>query len=232
VGDDRVTATLPPVPGVAETALGEALRARLPADSPPAPWAAAVRAVVWWHRAAPGAATHVHPALRRRPTLPLTVGAFVTYDRSPVGPYREVLASPVLVADALPAPVHIPFIAVDSVDSLHGGRANWALPKTLAAFGPGFTARSDGDGPPWSVEARVRARPRAVTVSVTTRALQVGAADEPLRIPVRLHGRVRPARVEVAATGPTLAAWLRPGTHAGVVVEGHARFEAAAVSPG
>jgi hypothetical protein len=227
-----VTATLPAVPGVAETVLTDALRERLPDVSPPAPWAAAVRAVVWWHRAAPGADAHLHPGLRGRRTLPLTVGAFVTYDRSPVGPYREVLASPVLVADGRMLPVHVPFIAVDSVDSLHGGRANWALPKTLAAFGPSFTARGDGDGAPWRVEARVRARPRAARISLTTRALQVGTADELLRIPVRLHGRVRPARVEVGATGPTLDAWLRSGIHAAVVVEGDARFEAPAVSAG
>jgi hypothetical protein len=223
-----MTATLPPVAGVAETVLGDALRARLPSTSPPAPWAATVRAVVWWHRAAPGAREHLHPDLRDRRTIPLTVGAFVTYDRSPVGPYREILASPLLIADGLIPPVHVPFIAVDSLDSLHGGRANWALPKTLATFGPGFAARGDGEGPPWHVEAQVRVRSRGATLALTSRAQQVGPAGELLRIPVHLHGRLRPARVEVTAAGPTLAAWLRSGPHAAVAVEGHARFGAPA----
>ena len=59
--------------------------------SPPPPWPARVRATLWWHR--PTAAAR---SLGPSPSVPLTVGMVVDYLDSPVGPYREVLASPVL----------------------------------------------------------------------------------------------------------------------------------------
>ena len=34
----------------------------------------------------------------------------------------------------------------------------------------------------------------------------------------RLRGHFRYARVDVRAEGPTLAAWLRPGNHHGIVI--------------
>ena len=79
--------------------------------------------------------------LTGRAALPLTAAALVAYHRGPVGPYAELLASPVVLADGAG---HVPFIAVDSPASVAGGRANWALPKDLAGFdgAPGAPAAS------------------------------------------------------------------------------------------
>jgi len=62
------------VAGVAESALGDAEAARLPAASAPAPWPTVLDAVVWFHPAAPGAARHLPDRLHARRTLPVTVG--------------------------------------------------------------------------------------------------------------------------------------------------------------
>src|SRR5215204_3668804 len=130
------------VEGVPESALADADAAALPPSSAPAPWTTRLQAIVWWHRAAPHAAEHLPAALRSRRTLPVTVGALVKYLDTPVGPYHEVLGVPALLAELpLPAAV-VAFIAVDSAASVHGGRSNWQLPKTLARFEwPGSIAR-------------------------------------------------------------------------------------------
>src|SRR4051794_10476403 len=109
-------------------------RAAGPGGAPPAPWHCRVDAVVWWHRAAPGAAAALPDALRAAPRVPLSVAALVRYADTPVGPYRELAACPVLFLDDLRVAGHVPFIAVDSGASAAAGRALWALPKRLAAF--------------------------------------------------------------------------------------------------
>src|SRR5690349_11875277 len=122
------------VAGAPESALADADAARLPEGSAPSPWDTALDAVAWVHRAATAAREWLPRALRGRRLLPVTVGALISYRETPVGPYREVLGSPVLLAEwPLPSAV-IPFIAVDSLASVHGGRANWQLPKSLARF--------------------------------------------------------------------------------------------------
>ncbi len=148
----------------------------MPAPPPP-PWRTRADAVVWWHGA--------------------TVAAFVTYRESPVGPYREVLASSPLGT--------VPFIAVDSLESLVGGRVNWDLPKELAAF-RGLCAWGDG----WTVEADVRLRPRGLRVPL------LGLVRQP-RARQRFAGRgtAHPATVEVRPRGRSE---LRPGRHRGMVV--------------
>jgi hypothetical protein len=202
------------VGGVPESSLAPEDAARLPPTAPPAPWTCDLRAVVWWHRATGAAAEQVPPALRRR-VVPVTLAAFVRYADTPVGPYSEVLASPVLLATA----AHIPFIAVDSLASVLGGRANWALPKTVASFawdGPHAVA---GSAEGWRVEAS--AAPRGPRLPLLAPARDVQLAPDGARLGVRIavRGLVRAARVEVDAEGPTLSQWLRPGTHRGVVVD-------------
>jgi Acetoacetate decarboxylase (ADC) len=217
------------LPGVPESALDDATAAALPPASPPAPCAVRAEAVVWWHRAAPGAGGHVAPALRGARALPVTVGAFVSYASSPVGPYHEILACPVLPLDGPVPTAHVPFIAVDSPASAMGGRVNWALPKTLASFAwsrpadapaaGGLAVEARSAGPvAWSVSARVRRRPRRLPVAVSFCARQAGADGAPWQTAVRLHGRVQAARVDVDCSGPTLPDWLRAGRHAGLVV--------------
>jgi hypothetical protein len=188
-------------------------------DVAPAPWAVVLDAVVWFHRAAPGAAAHLPAPVRGRRTLPVTVGALIRYRETPVGPYREVLGSPVLLAEwPLPAAA-IPFIAVDSEASVRGGRENWRLPKTLARFdwpeptGRGFEIDAEGAG--WSVHATVHARPRRLPVAGVVRTRQ----DEETAFTTRARGRARLASVDLETRGTTLPGWLRSGRHPALVIE-------------
>jgi hypothetical protein len=207
------------VAGVPESALADADAARLPHESAPAPWATVLDAVVWYHRAAPGAEHRLPSALRGSRTIPLTVGALISYRETPVGPYKEVLGSPVLLSERpLPAAA-IPFIAVDSTASVHGGRANWALPKALARFDwpesmrGGFEIDAEGDG--WSVHATVHSRPRGFPVAGPLRTRQ-----GPIAFTTRARGRARLATVELETRGTTLPGWLRSGRHSALVLEG------------
>ena len=152
--------------------------------------------------------------------LPLTVGALITYHDTPVGPYHEVLGSPVLLPEwPLPA-ASIPFIAVDSEPSVQGGRENWRLPKTLARFDwPASLARGfeiDAEGEDWAVHATVHARPRRLPVAAVVRTRQ----DEETAFTTRARGRARLATVDVETRGATLPGWLRSGRHPALVIEG------------
>ena len=219
--------------------MGEALAARLPHASAPAPWETRVQAVVWFHRAAPGAAELLAPPLRRERIVPLTIAAFVRYLDTPVGPYGEILASPVLLGRT-PVASSVPFIAVDSLASIHAGRANWALPKTLAAFEWSAPPERFGAGPlsvrgegthgaaAWSVSAQVAPRRRRLPLRLPLlRDLQVTPDGRELDIEMSLAGRMQLATVAVESEGPTLPEWLPSGRHRGVVLpEGRMRFGA------
>ena len=191
---------------------------------PPAPpWDCSVSAVVWWHRPGPGAHDDLPPG--SRPLLPVTVGALLRYERSPVGPYSEVLGCPVLLRGGGLVHTTVPFIAVDSIASVAGGRAHWALPKVLAAFGPlpGGT-RVDGDG--WQVHVR----PTPVGPSLPVAARFSTTQDGRLSARSRVRGRARLARVRVDGSG--LPPWLRPGRHPGLVLSAcPPRRRAARVTP-
>jgi hypothetical protein len=183
----------------------------LPVSAPP-PWPARVRATLWWHRATPAGR-----ALGPEGAVPLTVGILVDYLDSPVGPYREVLASPVLRRDPLPT-LMVPFIAVDSATSAHGGRVHWDLPKTLAAFAGDVTGEAEAAGPGWHVRTAVRPRGVPLPIAGVLRFAQplpgggLGVAT------ARLAGRGRAARVTVDTAGPSLPAWLTPGQHPGLLI--------------
>lgn len=218
------------VGGVPESAMGDALAARLPDRSAPAPWTTRVQAVVWFHRAAPGAAALLPGALRKERIVPLTIAAFIRYLDTPVGPYGEILASPVLLGRT-PLASFVPFIAVDSLSSIHAGRANWALPKTLAAFewsapperfgdGP-LTVRGEGTHGPvaWSVSARATPRRRRLPLRLPfLRDVQIAPGDRELDIAMSLAGRAQLATVAVDSSGPTLPEWLPAGRHRGFVL--------------
>jgi acetoacetate decarboxylase len=223
------------IEGVAESALPDDDAARLPGASAPAPWDTVLDAVVWFHRAAPGAADRLPGPLRDRPRLPVTVGALIRYRETPVGPYREVLASPALLLGPRGPEAAIPFIAVDSLASIHGGRENWALPKTLARFEwpeqprGGFELDAEGRG--WSVHATVRARQRRIPFAAGSRNRQVTPAGEQITFDSRWRGRARLASVELETRGPTLPGWLRSGRHPALVLDG-ARLQVLAAQPG
>jgi hypothetical protein len=231
----RVVHALREVEGVAESALSEEDAARLPGASAPAPWDTVLDAVVWFHRAAPGAADRLPRGLRGRPSLPVTVGALIRYRETPVGPYREVLASPVLLTGPRGPEASVPFIAVDSPASVVGGRENWALPKTLARFEwpdeprGGFELDAEGSG--WSVHATVRPRARRLPLAAIGRNRQVTPAGTEVTFDSRLRGRARLATVELETRGPTLPGWLRSGRHPAIVLDG-ARVQVLAARPG
>lgn len=209
-------AALQLLPAVPESALPDGVLAQLPDRTSAPPWHCRVRAVLWLQR---GVAPLPAGSPYERRALGLTVGAVVDYLDSPVGAYREVFAGPLLrggLAWSWRPTVHVPFIAVDSLASVHGGRAHWALPKTLGSFageiGAGMTDVT-GDG--WSVQVSASAAGLPVPLVGPLVSAQAGR-----RAVVSLRGRGRLARVQVRAQGPTLTGWLGEGTHPGVVATG------------
>lgn len=207
--------SLADLPSLPESRLPEALLAQLPASTPAPPWDCRVRAVVWVQRAPSPLPSSSRYAGRVRGAA---VGAVVDYLESPVGPYREVLVGQLLRGTVLPV-LHVPFIAVDSLPSVHGGRAHWSLPKAVAEFagdvGAG-AATATGDG--WTVD--VRATPRGPRLPVGG---PLTTEQDGRRALASLRGRGRLATVEVAATGLVLGPWLTsagPTRHPGVVAEG------------
>ena len=185
-----------------------------PESSPP-PWPAGVRATLWWHRST-AAARALDGA-----TVPLTLAMMVDYLDSPVGPYREILASPVLCAPGrrigvLPR-MAVPFIAVDSEPSVHGGRVHWSLPKVPAEFGGDVHGDFEASSEVWRVTTSTRPRGPRLPIAGALGFAQPG--DRGLvTASARLRGHFRYARVDVAAEGPTLGDWLTPGTHHGIVI--------------
>jgi hypothetical protein len=209
------------VAGLPESRLAPDQLAQLPAGSPDAPWSCRATAVLWLQRArTPDFDWRARPA-------PLAVAGLIEYLDTPVGPYHEVLAGAVL-RDGFRPRVQVPFIAVDSLASIHGGRANWALPKTTARFEGEIgraTARAVGDG--WSFSVRAA---RTVRVARTARTAVAGprlpvrlrfTSTGPLgEFSTRLRATGRPVLVETVAEGETLTGWLGSGRHLAVVLTG------------
>lgn len=230
------------LPGVEETRLDSSLAARLPAQTPGPPWRTRIEAVVWLHPARPAAARALPAGYSAWPRS-VSIGAFIRYLDSPVGPYHEFLACPALLASA-GLRVHVPLIAVDSLPSLHGGRAHWGLPKTLAelawcdpatgiAIRPG-TSGSCGAlgvrarGADWAVSADVRARGPEVPFLLRFRFVQPHPGGGTLRTRASVYGRARLARSTLVGTaGASFAEWLPDGTYRGFLVTG-ARLRIAA----
>jgi hypothetical protein len=214
------------LPSVPESTLWPEARGALPTSSAPAPWTPQVRAILWTHRATPWHELERAADLR---TLPVTVAAAVDYLDTPVGPYSEVFASPRLLRAVDLPTLSIPFIAVDSPASVHGGRTEWALPKTLARFSwsrtgdeaSGVRAEPAPGAPTsWWVDVDVVRRSPAFPLAGALRLVQPWPDGRWRRATVSLRGRARLAQVRTATGGPTLPRWLLAGTHLGLVVEG------------
>jgi hypothetical protein len=188
---------------------------------PPAPpWHSRVDAVLWWHRTPP-ASSALLPAELGRPA-PVALGGLIAYREGPVGPYGEVFAA-VGVRRGARLAGHVPFMAVDSLPSVAGGRANWALPKELAAFDgdPGTPGRVRARGEGWALEVVARARPRAVPAWAAVPCVQAWPDGRARTFPVTIRGRARAGSVEVRpAAGSPLPAGLRPGRHPAVFLSG------------
>lgn len=211
-----LTERLEEIPGVPESELRDAL----PDRAPPAPWTLVADAIAWVHRATPEALEQVPAAARTKRHVPVTVGAFVRYHDGPVGPYSEVFASPVLLLPRGVPALTVPFMAVDSLASVRGGRANWSLPKTLAEFVWASGTEATGRGPGWTVTARARTSGPAFPTASAGLVRQATPDGGRWHTSMRTTAKARVARVTVTAQGPTLDAWLRDGTHLGAVLTG------------
>jgi hypothetical protein len=197
--------------GVPQTALTDA--DDLPAEAPPAPWHTSMRAVVWQALPSRAARQAAGPVPGR---VAMVVGAMISYNDTPVGPYDEIIGG----VGMLSGQVTVPFIAVDSPASVVGGRMNWALPKTLARFTGGPASEMAATGPDWSVRVTVHALGLAVPFRTRGRLAQQWPDGEIRRTRVRMSGKARPALVRVRVTAePSLSGWLRGGWHAGAVLE-------------
>jgi hypothetical protein len=220
-----VPADLSALPGAPESRLPGELLAQLPGRTPAPPWACRVEATLWWHRASPAARAALPPALAGRALLPYVAAAVVRYLDSPVGPYWEVLGSVLL----RPLVASTPFICVDELASVHGGRAHWALPKGRAAFSRTADGELVADGGSWRVGATARPLGPRLPAAGLLRGLQVDGQGRPWSLTATAYGRVRLARVDVqvgtdlAGEPGSIAGWLRSGRHPGAVLHGRLR---------
>lgn len=213
-------AELVAVPGVAESRLGEATAATLPAEAPSAPWECDSVAVVWWSRAggvARSSAAGIVPGTGRPVVV---IGGIVSYRRTPVGSYHEVFGG-VGLRRGRTVEVSVPFMAVDSPDSVVGGRQNWSLPKVLAEFsgepGPRVPLTASGDG--WTVGVTARPLAPRMPARMTGRVVQrwPDGTVRSAMLTGRGRSRLSIVTVDVSSSVGDLPAWLRPGRHMGVV---------------
>ncbi|MGB2940173.1 MAG: acetoacetate decarboxylase family protein [Candidatus Dormiibacterota bacterium] len=192
----------------------------LPRDVPPGPWDVEGSAMVWVCRPRPALLDVLPPSLRDLRPL-VVVGCMVHYDRTPVGPYDEVAAVAIL-RDGRRRVAHVPFIAVDSAASLVGGRVNWSLPKTMAAFDgrPGAGKAMMASGPGWSVRATARAIGPSLPFRSGTRLRQEAPSGEAGETLARFRGRGRVGRIRVEVGGSdNLRGWLPSGTFPGFIAQ-------------
>jgi len=206
------------VAGVAETFISDELVSRLPRNLAPAPWDARCQAMIWTCRGGKEARAALPPSLRRHAAV-MVIGGMVRYEYTPVGTYDEVFGI-VAARDGRKPFGTVAFMAVNGLETLVGGRTNWAMPKTLAEFEgdpeSGMTAR--GVESTWAVSARPRVIGPTIPYSTTGSARQVDAQGQILSSALEGRFRMRPAvvTVEVSSEG-SLPRWLRPGRHLGSV---------------
>ncbi len=208
------------VPGAPEVALGPEDLAQLPAGSVPPPWDFRMDGVLWIQRAVRDAGAVLPSPLRRRRGFAPGFGGLVAYRESPVGPYREMLASPTLIRGGLWRS-HVPFIAVDDAAGLYAGRAHWAFPKSFATFSGDFASPGmlEARGTAWWLRSRVRTIGPRVPFWLRISFAQVWPDGSIGSFPVTFRGWVRLGQVEVAvAEEASFAAWLRPGRHLAFVL--------------
>lgn len=186
---------------------------------------------MWWHRAPTASIDALPERLRAQAGPRVGVVMLVRYVESPVGPYAEIAASPRLLRPDVGVGLargHVPFLAVDSLASIAGGRAGWALPKTIGWFdGSAGRAPVRAEGIGWWLRGEAHDEGRAVPGRFRFAFAQADGDGAVHATRVRARGRVRRARVEVDIDRHSgLAQWLRPGWHRGVTFSGRLRIEA------
>lgn len=208
------------VPGVPESRLDEATLAQLPSEAPPAPWVCDCDAVVWMHRPSRAASEAIDPAVASTGRVFGVIGAMVRYRSTPVGTYNEVFGA-VGLRDGRSVFGSVPFMAVDSLVSLVGGRTNWSLPKSIATFSgsPSGSEAMAAEAAGWTIRATPRVLGPALPARLSGRLAQCWPDGQIRDAVLRSRGRMRPAlvRVDVRSDGP-LATWLRSGWHLGAVI--------------
>jgi Acetoacetate decarboxylase (ADC) len=205
--------------GLPETALPAELLAMLPGSAAGAPWQTRCEVLTWLHTL-DDAALDALPRPIRGAGIALVAWALVRYADTPVGPYSEIAAT-LIPADGTEYG-HIPFIVVDSLPSIVGGRVNWLLPKALARFawgedGLSVAVTSDQPATPaWSIEISHSLSGEPTPLSMTNHVQQVSTDGVVRRFDGEVSGSMRAATIEVTghANGP-LALLLRPGTYDG-----------------
>jgi hypothetical protein len=211
------------VAGVPETALSDALIQRLPGNLAEAPWSVTGESLIWMGRASDAASQALPSSVRGTARGIGVVGGMVRYTDTPVGTYDEVFGA-VGFRHSGKVTGTVSFMAVDSEESLVGGRTNWAMPKTLATFSGGVgngrtMTATGGDAVRWTVSAR--ARVIGPPIPYKSKAIVHQQFPDGSLRPSQLvmRSRMRPAiiTVKVSSDGP-LADWLRPGRHLGAVI--------------
>jgi hypothetical protein len=208
--------------GLPETWLPDSLAARLPDSVASAPWKTRCQVVAWMHEVS-AAALEAFPLVIRPSSVALVAWALVRYEDTPVGPYSEIAAT--LIPNGGDGYGHIPFIVVDSLPSIVGGRANWLLPKALARFdwsddGRSVTATSDEPATPaWSISVRYGSAGDVAAIVVPNHVEQVSTDGVVRRFDGELSGSMQAGTVHIDghADGP-LSALLRPGSHNATVM--------------
>jgi Acetoacetate decarboxylase (ADC) len=208
--------------GLPETQLPADLLARLPDSVAGAPWHTRCRVVTWLH-AVDASALDAFPAAIRPDGVALVAWALVRYSDTPVGPYDEIAAT--LLPDGGDGYGHIPFIVVDSLPSIVGGRTNWLLPKALARFGwsedsLAVTVSGEApDYPEWSISAVIEPSGDSTPLDIPNHVQQASTDGEVRRFDGTLSGSMRMASVIVdgQAEGP-LSSLLVPGRYDGTVL--------------
>jgi hypothetical protein len=207
--------------GLPETQLPDELVAQLPATAAGAPWHTKARVATWLHPVET-AAIDTLPQQIRSAGVAMVAWALVRYAETPVGRYDEIAAT-LLPADGEYG--HIPFIVVDSLPSIVGGRANWLLPKALAEFdwpddenAVTVSAHLPAE-PAWSIRVSIDASGDAVPVEFPNHIQQVSTDGEVRRFDGSLAGAMRSASITVDghADGP-LSALLVPGRYDGTLL--------------
>jgi acetoacetate decarboxylase len=208
--------------GLPETHLPDSLLERLPHSVAPAPWEARCQVVSWLH-AVDEAALEAFPEAIRPDAAGYVAWALVQYSATPVGPYSEIAAT--LLADSPEGHGHIPFIVVDSLSSIVGGRGNWLLPKALARFAWTDDGRSVSvepaapETPAWSISVTYEPLGDAMETSVPNHLQQVATDGSVHKFSGEMTGSLFAATVNVEghADGP-LASLLVPGRYDGTVI--------------